>query len=176
MEISTAYDHTVDHIPQARKIMGKVKIMIRRTGRDTRFLRENSNREKSREGGEKIHYNLWCTRIIGILYARLSARLLGFEKKKIPLAGRERLYMLHPPYVHEGGWYERDPYTCWFVVTVVMIGAWSLGFHAEKFALVYNCPTWRALTRYAHRGGLSYITVGVDLEWSVAITVDEGVN
>ena len=52
------YDQMVDHIPQGRKIMGKVKNKIQKTGTDTRSLRENPNREKPQGGGEEIHYNM----------------------------------------------------------------------------------------------------------------------
>ena len=83
----------------------------------------------------------------------------------------------HPCYMHGGRWYRRDSrnrmiFTCWFVITVEIMGAWSLALHAVKSISVHNCLGWRALTHYACEGGLSCVTVGVDLEWSVDVVVE----
>ena len=104
-------------------------------------------------------------RIIGILCVRLSVELFGLGPTLF-LIGRDRLYMLHSSYMHGGRLYRHDPRnrmisTCWFVVTGVMMGPWSLRLHAVKYTSVHNCPGWRTLTRYARGGGLNYVIVGV---------------
>ena len=63
----------VDHTLQAKRLedyecMYKVKITTQRIGNDTRFLRENSIREKPRGGGGgKFHYNLWYSNYMNSL-------------------------------------------------------------------------------------------------------------
>ena len=70
---------------------GKSIITTQKAGSGTRFLRENSMREKSR-GGEKIQYNLRNTRITVILCAMLSAGLLGLGEDP-PLSLEKRGYI-----------------------------------------------------------------------------------
>ena len=98
-----AYDQTVDHTPQARKIMGQVKITIRKTVKDTRFLHGNSNQENHREEVRK------STIICGVQELQgfsVPGSVLGFldqkEEEDSRLSRRERLYMLHLSYVYGG--------------------------------------------------------------------------
>ena len=59
-----------------------------------RILRENSNREKPRGGGEEIHYNMWSTRITGIFRVRFSVGLLrSRSRKKDPFSLEKKIYL-----------------------------------------------------------------------------------
>jgi len=88
----------------------------------------------------KIYYNPLITCFTEIVCQGLSAELFFFRIKGVlpSLARGEGPFIHYLICVHRGRWYGHDPRnhmicTCWFVVTVVIIGAWLLSVVRVKF-------------------------------------------